>query len=612
MRAPLPARAPAPSPPMRRRVLSGALIGVFVVAGWLVSRTAVDAVAPWEPGPNIASKLAHLREGAGERTVVFVGSSRTHRQFDPHTFDAVMAEAGYASVSYNFGVGGATALETRQMIQQLLEENDEIDLMVVNPELIDPELPDVNASSLRTVSWHDLGNTVYALSAVAESDLPLSEKGSSAYNHLSAFLNNVTGRGQLIASIESPEATADLDVIGHRRDGWVSLDDLLLLGSDGNYRRLNGRLNKQEKTSPAEFAALVEGVRQVAANRDNDVLHDAERRYLEEIVADAEEHGVEVLFIVPPGGAEYRGGWLHAAQQQGVFKALLDYALPEEYPQFFVQDAWFDLGHLDEEASIEWTELVARDIAALMQSGEVRSLPRLERSVRVQDLDLERLAAAGRNLGVIDGSLVGVDAPALVALGDSPIFDEAVSLLLVTGPDSSGQVAIQVLGSDGWGRLGDTIDLPANAEITIPLDQLEPSTTRILFSDQFAITAASVETTATQTTTYETAIPVAHLTRFSNTFEMAGNDLVKPVERAGTVRIPGVGPGSTIEVALGGEQPASLSLQTRTDRWERVVGPVDANPGDTVALEVPDGIREVRLLVAGPAGVVIESFTIVE
>ena len=65
-------------------------------------------------------KFERYRELAGEADVVFLGSSRTFRGFDPALFDSECERLGLTTASYNFGVHGAFGLDIVHFLERLV------------------------------------------------------------------------------------------------------------------------------------------------------------------------------------------------------------------------------------------------------------------------------------------------------------------------------------------------------------------------------------------------------------------------------------------------------------------------------------------------------------
>ncbi len=85
-------------------------------------------------------------------------------------------------------------------------------------------------------------------------------------------------------------------------------------------------------------------------------------------VAKLRSAGVSVVIVLPPSATHtrhqklLRRAWKHVGAD-----ALLDYANPETYPEFFSIGMRFDPGHLNGAGAILFSEVLGRDLYAMMR-----------------------------------------------------------------------------------------------------------------------------------------------------------------------------------------------------------------------------------------------------
>jgi len=469
-----------PGPTTRSRLPRWLLIVinlVLFVGAFYGARTFVAAQWPWQPGGSMADKLAAYEESAADYNTIAVGSSRVFRQVDPTTFDARMAELGYGTGTFNLGVAGMTAIETRDYLRRIMAvAPDGLEFVIIAPETLEARLRDGNVDAIRTVAWHDTTNTRIALRTVWSSDDALSDKADYAYNHLAAYVTNLSGTGQFLAEVALRPDPASVQSVGLRGDGWLSLDDFEAVGSNAVKRNLANRQRRLEQAiGPDGFPRVVERLTTAAAGADGQLpsLGELEADYLADLVSIVRAAGAEPIFLVPPGGDDYSSGWLRRAATDGVIPVLLDFGDPRLYPDLFTYDAWFDQNHLDKEASIRFSGYLADEIAAYLAAA----MPGLDLPpAPTVDVILDSALLAGESIALdLDGTtLVKVETRAFLALtGVEGMGASAVEI--VFGADTEQPGGLLQVRSDGrWEKAGDAVTAGAAGVIVFDLDGIPP------------------------------------------------------------------------------------------------------------------------------------------
>src|SRR5258708_5258495 len=125
---------------------------------------AASGLARLRPLPDLihlAPKFEYYQKHAEDYDVVFVGSSRVLKGFDPESFQKRLQDSGVAMRAFNFGIPGMRGHEANRVVEQIaaLHPARLKHLLVEFPEFR-PSFPDDNwANSERAVWWHDIEST---------------------------------------------------------------------------------------------------------------------------------------------------------------------------------------------------------------------------------------------------------------------------------------------------------------------------------------------------------------------------------------------------------------------------------------------------------------------
>lgn len=189
--------------------------------GWCVSSRPELRLLP---GSMEAEKFAHYRRHADDYDLVYVGTSRVLRAFDPAVFEARMAELGRPLCAYNFGLVGMTWLEEREVVDWVLAQRGaRLRWLLVEPTEREYLLASANLFTLRDVSWHTPAGTLRALAATSRAELDPAEKLVHARAHLLQGLHracNIGVAAGLLGRLLAPAAPGARLVAGFEgRDG---------------------------------------------------------------------------------------------------------------------------------------------------------------------------------------------------------------------------------------------------------------------------------------------------------------------------------------------------------------------------------------------------------
>jgi hypothetical protein len=307
------------------------------------------------------TKLAHYAEHKGEYDLLFFGSSRAFRGFDPELFDRVLAGRGVATRSFNFGLPGARAVEVQHLLGRVVA----LAPRGVRYCLIDPEglsvLPDHrNVRARSVIDWHDPETTALVTRFVLESERDPRRAAELLWAHWSSCALNLANVGRALAWVDRwlgrrPTAEFAAETVGARGDGYSPL------GDEGAELGRRGRRFRSKRVD--EYLERLEEFRAQRPSRG--APSEAAVELYRRLERRARELGAVTIFVTQP--ALYLQEDLIAAHARGDVAYLLRYDDPQRFPELYAPENRYDDTHLNEQGARLFTELLARDVAELLE-----------------------------------------------------------------------------------------------------------------------------------------------------------------------------------------------------------------------------------------------------
>lgn len=333
----------APPPPPR-----GFRHGLLVIACFLLAAAStaafIDGSLPFPSVPEIAPRFRYFAAHKDEFDTIFIGSSRIRHQVIPEQFDREAGEQGKAVHSFNLGYSGMWPPESLYYLRQVLALRPQR-LRWIFMELMDYRFGQVEgqATTMRSVYWHDAKHTRMAARLVLESRLPVVEKCQLIAGHATLFLQRMThlGRGaEWVQARYFPEKKKS-------DSGWVKRKGF-------------------DPEPPGEWSegTKAEYERQVRAFEQTPQIERVRPGFasaLQEINRQVENTGAKLIFIVPPTVRPEE----HFAAAPTAVTGFLAFDHPTEYPRLYLPELHYDPGHLNEAGAREFTSLLAQRFVGL-------------------------------------------------------------------------------------------------------------------------------------------------------------------------------------------------------------------------------------------------------
>lgn len=164
-------------------------VGVFALS----FVAAMALVRPEPPAPaSISAKLESL-ERLRAVDLVFVGSSRTHFNLTPASFDAEAGRLGLSVQSFNLGVPGAGGHEVDYIVENYLLDLPQLKAVFIEFPTFEYQTIDPDERTFRKIYWHDARRTIDAVRSSLAGPMPLGLRWLEAEEHLWHFVLRFCG-----------------------------------------------------------------------------------------------------------------------------------------------------------------------------------------------------------------------------------------------------------------------------------------------------------------------------------------------------------------------------------------------------------------------------------
>jgi hypothetical protein len=345
---------------------------VFVVLFLLLS-SLLQRLAPyyWE-NAGYAAKIRYLNATPEQYNTYFFGSSRMYRHIAPIEFDQIVM---YPVKSFNLGYGTIFVPESYYLVENFIKRIGPaeqgfifIELQVIN------QLPARNLHTTKVKYFLTTREYLFAIKATLQNSiLTGSEKQEILINYTITYLERLTGIGLLYDLFKTVTnelinpTTPGGYAVGNC--GYLSLEEELLITDANTLRTRNEKF--LEDTSVLELRKK-QSMNLYHKNQPSNYNHIHLQR-IEKLVKVAEEKGYDLIFVLPPrlGPDQYR-------ELLPLFREIddqhkIDLGDPERFPEFYLVENSFDIGHLNQSGAQILTRKLAEAFNELLKNESIDS-----------------------------------------------------------------------------------------------------------------------------------------------------------------------------------------------------------------------------------------------
>ena len=286
------------------------------------------------PGSIEERKLHEFRQHEHEYDLVYVGTSRVHRGFDPEAFDARLAQLGRAVRSFNFGLVGLGFLEQRYLVEWILAERPaRLRWLLLDPTDVDVVMHRANNYTMRDVAWHTPALTAEGVRAAWRSERPRADKLELTRLHLLHALKRLVNLGTGAALLAPWIGGVEQAALDPRGFGGVEVSET----------------PRDPEARAAREPALV---------WPSPLLWESQRA----LPALAAARGLRTRFVLPPTPRPLNA--FRKAAERGDLPELVLYG-PDDFPAVFAdrEQTFYDASHLNRHGARLFSRRLADDLA---------------------------------------------------------------------------------------------------------------------------------------------------------------------------------------------------------------------------------------------------------
>jgi hypothetical protein len=292
---------------------------------------------------TVTPKLAFFTEHKDEFDTLFIGSSRIYHGISPKLFDAALADHGYSSHSFNFGVDAMGPPESLVMVRRLIALHPR-NLRRIFLEITNRlPLPAENFT-VRNVYWQN-GDALAAAVRQVNLATRLAEGNSLNRSNLPAVTwRQLAITEQIFMRFTAPNLKRNAQkALGPDGDGFLPIARTMSAKDLAFY---HGALEKSQSDS---------------LHRTPDLINRAEFQRLSRELA---THDISVMLVAMPAATGGRNGAKMDAPPGATVFAFDDAV---KYAPFYRDEARLDYEHLNARGAQEFTEAFAAEVASHLQ-----------------------------------------------------------------------------------------------------------------------------------------------------------------------------------------------------------------------------------------------------
>ena len=309
---------------------------------------------PELPEDSLGSEKLRRFDGETEYDLVFLGSSRIYRAFDPHVFDEELEARGCEVSSFNLGVGSMRPHEMNNMLDEVLKRrNSRLRFVVI--ELMDwsPTVLSGMETHDRTVHWHTTEEAWSAAETVWHSRQDLVARFEGLTNLATIWLRRQLNHGRGLVWVHEKRGVAPIDASG---SGFIALDN----ETGAYYEQRRARFLRKYRDISLEQIRKIDAANKKPASLDRfnlDALLTQQAR--------VKAAGLVPIYVLP--NVRWGTPDLHLLEQH--LENVLFFNDTKKYPELYREEHYFDRGHLNQKGAVIFSRLLAEELVETLRNN---------------------------------------------------------------------------------------------------------------------------------------------------------------------------------------------------------------------------------------------------
>lgn len=342
----------------------------LAVLGFAVLCALLGAILPFPEIGVVAAQLRYFRAHRDDFDTLFIGSSLTHHNLSPASFDRIMAERGHPTRSFNFGVDGMLVAESSYVLERLLESKpSRLKWVVIEFDEINPRPFAGAEGSRRDIYWRDWRRTSLLVEKV------LSDRGQNDSVEFSGTRAQVLKRKE--EQLSTPRLLYfHLSLFGKNLVNFSRRTDLVWWGShfwkpDKMPEDLgpngDGYAPLAQQFPADRLPAYQFALEEARGNVGERVVSKPTQRACERMAREVRKCGATPVFLIMPVVSQTK----LAFRPEAPVASVLAFNDARTYPQLYLPEVRAEEVHLNPKGAELMTTLLAEEMARLTDQKQL-------------------------------------------------------------------------------------------------------------------------------------------------------------------------------------------------------------------------------------------------
>jgi hypothetical protein len=301
--------------------------------------------------PWFAAKIKHIKKNNISTNTIFIGSSRVYRQINPQLFDSLTQAT---TKSYNLGAPATFCPQTYYLLENILNDTLlNIKYCFIELSGID-EISDYLLHQERSNYWVTPNYLTFIYSSLLDnSSYPLKKKWKIFSTYTTSFIENVFHLGHF------KEQLLNKNYYNHSYTGeygFYPLEKEFKETQDSIVKNIyrNRHLSLLKDTS--QLIKRKQLVSNYIRKKDASNCSLTHLKKIKQLIEECNEKGVKLYFMLLPRNTIQTSYSLYFNIPE---ENTINLANPKEFPEFYLVENSFDIGHLN----IKGANLLTKELA---------------------------------------------------------------------------------------------------------------------------------------------------------------------------------------------------------------------------------------------------------
>lgn len=326
----------------------------------LVLQVLITLLLPYYYGNRrFAEKLDYFEENSDKYNVLVFGSSRMYNHLIPSLFDSLLVNENVKT--FNFASPGSFNPESYFLYEEFIDRNKDNKIKLVLMEL--QTLHHIDEGNMKTYQgnyWNSLKVLNYSLNYISNSNYTIDKKSSLRKEYISDLLYKYLSFDKLRywknRLLNRPKLTYEFE-------GYQALDKHMI---ENNQKVELMKRYDAFHLDTISLAANINEAKEISFLKDSILyLNEYYLERLNYLIDKSRDKGIHLIYIIPPRMSSYTE--LISLYQSLPSENIIEIANYANYPELYLSENSFDIGHLNYSGACIFTEATAKKVDLILK-----------------------------------------------------------------------------------------------------------------------------------------------------------------------------------------------------------------------------------------------------